>query len=179
MQHLEIDDLIVLLLGAPTSNPALSDRINGITRLEKLIFLVERESSFKELLAESADFEPYNFGPFSQTVYKAVGYLSSYGLITDTGIITSSTDDAWAQHAVIGIERDDPYATRNFILSEAGKRYYRALSEEIPQKLLDELAEFKNEFGSLPTRQLIRYVYRRYPDMTERSLIRDEIIGNG
>ena len=35
----EVDDAIVLLLGAPSDSLARHGRIDGITRLEKLIFL--------------------------------------------------------------------------------------------------------------------------------------------
>ena len=40
----EVDDAIVLILGAPTKAPALKDRLEGITRLEKLVFLLEKET---------------------------------------------------------------------------------------------------------------------------------------
>ena len=36
-------DLILLLLAAPTRWPQAQNRINGITRLEKLLFLIDQE----------------------------------------------------------------------------------------------------------------------------------------
>ena len=43
---------------------------------------------------------------------------------------------------------------------------------------LQELVErFKQRFATLPLRQLIRYVYQRYPDYTDKSLIRKDILG--
>ena len=62
----EVDDAIVLLLGAPSDSLPRHGRIDGITRLEKLIFLVEHETDLRTLLTEHADFEAYNFGPFSR-----------------------------------------------------------------------------------------------------------------
>ena len=176
MPDLEIDDTIVLLLGAPTKNPALQDRVSGVTRLEKLVFLIERETSLKDLLTEDADFIPYNFGPFSKTVYRAVDLLSGYGLVDDSPSIAANDEDSWEQTWVIGFETPDRYATRDFRLTKKGKRYYTVLSREIPESYIRELTAFKEQFGSLPLRQLVRYVYQRYPKMTERSLIRDEIL---
>ena len=171
MQELEIDDAIVLLLGAHTKIAALRDQIRGVTRLEKLVFLIDNETLFGELIKEDAEFRPYNFGPFSEVVYKAVGFLSSYGLIEDTGSSSENTEDSWEQIAVISIERPDPYVTRDFRLTGSGKKYYAALAKDIPANFIRELSDFKDQFGSIPLRQLIRYVYRRYPHVTEQSLI--------
>ena len=178
METLEIDDAIVLLLGAPTDNPTLRAQLSGVTRLEKLIFLVERETSLGELLNEDACFRPHNFGPFSEIVYRAVGYLSGYGLIEDTAVHSDSTEDSWEQIQAIGSERSDPYVTRDFRLTDVGLRYYEVLANNLEAALIRELSEFNDEFGSIPLRQLVRYVYRRYPEMTERSLIREEVLGN-
>lgn len=179
MSRLEIDDTIVLLLGAPTKIPSLNCRLSGVTRLEKLVFLIERETRLKDLLDEDTAFIPYNFGPFSAPVYKAVDSLVAYGLLDDSGTFAASDEDSWEQNWVIGVERPDRYTSRNFILTEKGQRYYDALLKEVPKKYITELARFKEHFGPIPLRQLVRYVYLRYPDMTDRSLIREEVLGNG
>ena len=53
----EIDDLIVLLLGATPDNA-----VKGITPLEKMIFVLERETPVGELLTEESEYQPYRFG---------------------------------------------------------------------------------------------------------------------
>lgn len=178
MSVLEIDDVIVLLLGSPTRIPALVGQISGITRLEKLIFLIENESSLDEIMSEKAEFSAYNFGPFSAAVYKAVDSLHGYELIEDSGSLTSNSEDSWEQVRVIGVDRSDPYATRDFRLTAKGKRYYDALCQEVPSKYVEELTRLKEQFGSIPLRQLVRYVYQRYPEMTEKSIIREDVLGN-
>jgi hypothetical protein len=175
---LEIDDAIVLLLGAPARVQPLVGRLQGITRLEKLIFLMERETSAKRWLTEEADFDPYNFGPFSSKVYQAVDMLGAAQIISDSGANSDSTDETWEQANVIGEARgSDPYVTRDFELTERGWRYYQALLKRLPDGALEELTEFKNRFASLPLRQLVRYVYQRYEEFTSRSLIKDDILG--
>lgn len=179
---IEIDDAIVLLLGArvPGTKPG---EIQGITRLEKLVFLLERETSSKNWLAEDANFEPYNFGPFSQKVYQAVDMLAAAQLIEDSSSPSTDVTDTWEQREGIGLDTgsagqaSDPYRTRDFKLTDRGWRYFEALTKELPGGSISELQQFKRQFGYLPLRQLIRYVYSRYEDFTTKSIIRDDILG--
>ena len=166
----------MLLLGAPGTPSKPRGRLEGVTRLEKLIFLIEKEWE-PTWLTEDAEFRADNFGPFSPKIYTAVGTLVAYGLLEDSGSLTSSTEDAWETTNIIGAPMADPYATRNFELTEKGLKYYDALIKELPENVESELASFKERFASLPLRQLIRYVYERHPKFTEESLIRDDILG--
>ncbi|MCY2953126.1 MAG: hypothetical protein NTU53_14275, partial [Planctomycetota bacterium] len=77
--QLDREDIILLLLEA---NERLLGKpsLNGITRLEKLIFLLEQETEF-EGVARFYVFKPYNFGPFSKEIYEAVEFLEGCELI--------------------------------------------------------------------------------------------------
>ena len=172
---IETDDLVVLLLGAPGPSEHSSGRIDGITRLEKLIFLIEKERR-PAWLTEDAGFVSHNFGPFSAKIYTAVDTLVAAGLLKDSGSLGESTEDAWETTNIIGSPPSDPYATRNFELTERGRRYYKALLQDLPQGVEQDLSEFKARFGGLPLRQLIRYVYERHPDFTDKSIIRDDVL---
>ncbi len=151
--------------------------MDGITRLEKLLFLLEQETPLGDQLSEKPDFESHNFGPFSSKIYQAVDTLAAAGLLEDSAGIASSTEDAWEAENLIGTNVSDPYATRNFSLTEKGRRYYKALIKELPSDTEVILEQFKERFGTLPLRQLIRYVYQRYPSYTDKSLIRRDILG--
>ncbi|GAA5230108.1 hypothetical protein [Arthrobacter cryoconiti] len=181
---IEIDDAIVLLLGTATHG-ATSGEIRGITRLEKLIFLLERETSSKDWLQQDAGFEAYNFGPFSQKIYQAVDTLAAAQLIEDSSSLAPDTMDSWEEREVIGPnsgspgDRINPYTTRDFHLTERGWRYFNALKQELTPEAMVELQNFKRQFAFLPLRQLIRYVYSRYEEFTTKSLIRDEVLGTG
>jgi hypothetical protein len=175
--ELEVDDAIVLLLGAPSKVSTLRNRVDGITRLEKLLFLLEHETPLGNQLSENPEFESHNFGPFSSKIYQAVDTLAAAGLIEDSAAIASSTDDAWEAEHLIGTSPSDPYATRNFSLTDKGRRYYKALVEELPSDTEATLERFKQRFAALPLRQLIRYVYQKYPGYTDKSLIRRDILG--
>lgn len=172
----EVDDVIVLLLGAPSKAPALQNRIEGVTRLEKLIFLLKQETPIGEQLTEDPEFESHKFGPFSAKVYQAVDVLVAFGLLQDSAELSPSTEDSWETEEVVGMVQADPYATRNFTLTERGRKYYGALIRDLPKGTESTLAGFKARFGTLPLPQLIRYVYKKYPEYTDKSLIRDEIL---
>jgi hypothetical protein len=171
---IETDDLVVLVLGAPGPPGQPSGRIEGITRLEKLIFLIEQEQK-PPWLDEDVGFESDKFGPFSSKIYEAVDTLSAAGLLEDSGSFAPSREeDAWEAEHIIGAQTQ--YATRNFELTDKGQRYYKALLGELPKSVEEELSEFKKRFAAVPLRQLIRYVYERYPSYTDKSIIRDDVL---
>jgi hypothetical protein len=175
----EVDDAIVLLLGAPANSPILQGRLPGITRLEKLVFLLERETPLGQRMTEPLDFIAHNFGPFSQKVYQGIEMLSSAGLVTDSAAVAATEEDSWESDEIIGDNPDTRYTTRDFELTNRGRQYYKAFLAELPDDTEAIVSEIKNRFGGLPLRQLIRYVYTRYPDLTERSLIKEQILGQG
>lgn len=172
----EVDDAIVLLLGTPSKSPALRGRLEGITRLEKLVFLLENETPLGGRLTESPEFVPHNFGPFSQKVYQAIELLSAAGLVNDSASIAVTKEDSWESDEIIGDEPEKLYTTRDFELTSRGRRYYDALLKELPPDTEQIVGDLKSRFGAMPLRQLIRYVYARYPPMTSKSLIKEKIL---
>jgi len=94
----------------------------------------------------------------------------------DSGSFATSSEDAWEAENIIGAATADPYATRNFELTEKGQRYYQALLRDLPEGVERDLSDFKRTFAALPLRQLVRYVYERHPDFTEKSIIKDDIL---
>ncbi len=173
----EVDDAIVLILGAPTKVPALKDRLEGVTRLEKLVFLLEKETEVGKLFTENPDFKPHDFGPFSENIYRAVEVLKFAGLLEETGRLAESPEDSWESANLI-LGDDAQYATRDFSLTEKGRRYYEALAADLGKDAVRAASRLKDQFGSLPLRQLIRYVYQRHGAFTTRSKIREQILGS-
>ena len=178
---IEIDDAVVLLLGAPSSDAALSGRLEGITRLGKLIFLLERETSLRAYLIDDPNFVAYNFGPFSPRIYQEVATLAAAGLLTDSLVAADDTGDSWERLSAIDAAEDvrpeDAYTTRNFALTELGRRYYDVLASQLPAAALEALARFKDRFAPLPLQQLERHMHENYPEYMKQTQVRDEILG--
>ena len=114
----EVDDAIVLLLGSDGGSPSLSGQIKGITRLEKLIFLLQKESTLGDIFTEDPDFHAHNFGPFSSLIYQAVETLEAANLIEQKNIYSGSNEDTWETVNIVG--DDAPYKSREFRLTERG-----------------------------------------------------------
>jgi uncharacterized protein len=171
---IETDDVIVLLLGAPGGKDPVG-HLEGVTRLEKMVFLLERETPVRSWVTETADFRSHKFGPFSARIYKALETLSAYDLLEDSALVSDSDEDRWETYNILGVDLDT-YTTRTFRLTERGSRYYAVLIELLPPNAEETLMQFKERFATLPLRQLIRYVYERYPEFTDRSEIRDEVL---
>lgn len=180
--NLDVDDVIVLLLGSPSDSPRLNSRIEGITRLEKMFFLFENEHPLGRGYQVDAQFIPHNFGPFSAEIYKAVEVLAAARLVNDSARLSRNDDDSWESENVIYNAEDIPdrYATRDIELTDRGQRYYRTLVSEMPPGTEDRLRVFKRQYGAMPLRQLIRYVYEKpeYQHYLENSIIREQVLGH-
>ena len=183
--RLDVDDVLVLLLGAPSEYPRLRDRVEGITRLEKMFFLLQHEGDLP--IPMDGGFVPHNFGPFSARIYQAIDVLAAAELIEDSANLARDGDDTWERENLIynnndlynGDELPDRFATRDFSLTERGRRYYKALLRELPPGVEARVSEFKTRFGRMPLRQLVRYVYEQpeYQMYLGRSIIKDEVLG--
>lgn len=176
--EVETDDVIVLLLGAP-GGPYERGFLPGITRLEKLVFLLERETPVARWLTETADFRSHRFGPFSAKVYRAVNVLRQAGMLEDSAARTDDTEERWEDINVVGLQDVDPYTERTFRLTDRGLKYYAALVQELGEREPEHaLKAFKDRYAQLPLTQLVRYVYKVYPEFTDKSEIRDRVLGS-
>jgi hypothetical protein len=181
---LDREDIILLLLEA---NERLlgSQSLNGATRLEKLIYLLREESSFERVAALFKPFVAHNFGPFSKEVYEAAEFLEGCDLIEITekaysyyAAVAESRLEEESDPAISEVEATDnsPQVSgveRRFSLTENGRKVARIWIEGLKARRPSDLVEVESiirRFGSLPLNQLIRYVYRRHPDMVANSI---------
>jgi hypothetical protein len=165
-------DLVLLLLAAPGSSDAASGRIDGITRLEKLLYLADRESNLPRQVDEPLQFVPYNYGPFSKAVYEAVDLLAEMRppLLREVRAVDGQTIDNETE-AGLGTGTTE-YVERRFILTEEGRLVSNLLAGEHPE-VMDLLTDVKKRYGGMTLNQLVHYVYTRYPEDTVNSVIRD------
>jgi uncharacterized protein len=167
-------DLVLLLLRAPgVSSTATQDRVEGITRLEKLLFLADQESDLPGKVEEAFRFVAYNYGPYSKQVYEAVDLLEEAELVREEKAIEGTPLDAM-EEAYVDVENVEG-VERRFFLTDKGRAVADLLARQHPD-MWAVLARVKREYGSLPLRQLIQYVYRRYPKYAEASLIRGQFL---
>lgn len=179
-------DLVLLMLGAPTEDPEQRNRCAGITRLEKLVYLLDSDSEFRNLAREPADefhFKPFHYGPYSKEVYDALDLLVAIGLVDERRIPSASSLDVAeelrelesVELGTLGPDREKPYVERTFELTEKGRYVSRLLADRVGPDAVAQVSAVKDDYGRLPLRQLLRRVYRDHPHMTTRSRIKDTL----
>ncbi len=138
--------------------------IHGITKLQKLLFLVEEETEFfKEYGDELAfEFTAHKMGPFSQHVYEEIRFLQQLKAI-ETEPMPGEPDD-------------EALTNKVFHISPKGEKIAVELSNRLEDKYDDELRKLVEEYNSMELRELLRYVYKEYPAFTTESEIKDEIL---
>lgn len=173
-EPLEAPDLILMLLAAEARGQVLGS-LRGITRLEKLLFLADQEEHVGQLVAAGFKFKAYDYGPYSKEVYEAVDVLEQAGLVTESRYQDEDAAADEMEEVSAGTDEREGLE-RRFSLTQDGRDVAGLLAREHP-KAATLLGAIKEKYGTLPLRQLIRYVYTKYPSYAEASVIRDEILG--
>lgn len=78
-------ELLVLLLYAPGTKGAEKEPIVGVTRLQKLLYLLKREYEIDKVSSNYFSFEPYKFGPYASQLYDDIAFLENLGFIRSRG----------------------------------------------------------------------------------------------
>ena len=171
---LHASDLILLLLDS-SADPSREGRLNGVTRLEKLLFLLDRETAALNLVADPFEWRPYNFGPYSKDVYEAVELLREAELLTEERRLRGETLDEMEEASVTMTDVEG--VERCFILTPHGRAVARLLARREPE-VAELVEQVGHQYGLMPLDQLIRYVYERYPEFAEKSLIKNDVFAS-
>ena len=166
-------DLVLLLLRAGGSAKGSAGRLDGITRLEKLLFLATEEESISDLVTEPFVFKPYHYGPYSKEIYEAVELLEEAGLLVDERFLGENQLDE-AEELALDVA-DEQGVERRFRLTEPGEKVADLLASRRPEAFR-KLTEVKERYGELSLKRLIRYVYSKYPEYAEQSVISESMI---
>ena len=181
-------DYLLLLLYLDNKKP-----IKGAIRLTKMMYLFEQE--IKPILKKSGidsenlpSFIAYNFGPFSKDLYEQIDFFTNIKFIKTKDIKAEEMGevDDWRGEWFDGV--GDPinmgYAMddskyMSYELEELGEKYVEnkililLTSEQI--KLLED---FKKKIVKTSSKNILRYVYTKYPKSAENSLIKKDILGD-
>ncbi|QIO25559.1 type II toxin-antitoxin system antitoxin SocA domain-containing protein [Haloarcula sp. JP-L23] len=143
------------------------DSIRGVTKLQKLLFLIEQETEFFEEYEEDIafNFAPYKMGPFSEMVYEELHFLLQMGAIEATPM-----DDG----PLAGVD-DDDLSNKEFSITPKGTKIASQLVEILEPKYQTELAEIVESYGDLSLSELLEVVYTSYPAFATESEIKDEL----
>jgi uncharacterized protein YwgA len=185
-------DLLLLLVGGVGTKESAG--LGGITRLQKLLFLLEKEEGLKPA-GNGFRFEPYKAGPYSSKLYDDLEFLENLGLL-ESEVTAEATEPEAAEvekeefdidrfdfnELVAGEppKRSDPdaYEERRFRLTAKGKqRLQNLLSNSEFKPVADSVRKIKSKYSSYSLNDLLYYVYTKYPEMTVESEIKDQVLG--
>ena len=182
----------MLLLYSPGVSEAENEPISGQTRLMKMIFLFDKELkkdfSKSNNVEDSAfpQFKAYDYGPYAPAVYADLEWLVNMEFVeafeAGSGEIAEEEKkefDYWSATGSADGDVDVEQIGKSFKLSERGMRFMKKMLPdwELTDTQWEILREFKSRCNEASLRALLRYVYNRYPEMTEKSRIKDEIFG--
>lgn len=132
--------------------------VSGATRFQKLAFLAQKETDLDELFQFRSD----KYGPFSPTLHSVLSKMEDRGWIKKQVETTSAGNEI-----------------HRFRLTQKGEQIARdwaSRDEDEVDKIFRQANEIKQDFNQMPMERLLRYVYKRYPEYTDKSEIADEIV---
>lgn len=143
------------------------ESIRGVTKIQKLLFLIEQETEFfTEYKDDIAfNFAPYKMGPFSEAVYEEIHFLLQLGAIEATPM----NDDPLA-----GVD-DNDLSNKEFSITPKGKKIASQLVDILEPEFQAEITELVETYGDLSLRELLEVVYSSYPGFAIKSEIKDEL----
>lgn len=181
-------DFLLLLLYLNEKSP-----IYGAIRLIKMMFLFNEEIS-KQLKTVGLEcstppkFYAYNYGPFSKDVYEQIELFKGIGFVKTTNINAKeemAEVDDWEEDTFVDemSQQDDVVLNRDgkymkYEIAATGSKYVEEkILCDISDAQKDLLTRFKLKIISQSPKQILKYVYKKYPQYTENSLIKDEVLG--
>ena len=183
-------DYLLVLLYLDNKKP-----IKSAVRLTKMMFLFNEEIAplLKSKGIDIQDlpkFQAYNYGPFSKDVYEQIELFQSINFLEVrnlNAIEEMDEADDWEETAFIDeiAEQEVEYESRRdgkymqYRLTGKGAEYVCAkIIPHLTKEQIELLLEYKKRIIHTPVKAILRYVYTKYPEMTDNSLIRDEVLKN-
>lgn len=157
----------------------LSGEIRGITKIQKLLFLIEKETRFGERYDDKItfDFKAYKMGPFSPKVYEEVELLLNIGALEKVEGEESASDSFEINQYTDNEEGSEGLSGKTFRITQKGQKIGKQLEGLLDDDEIKELRALVEEYNEMPLMQLLEYVYTSYPKMTSKSEIKEDVLG--
>lgn len=127
-------------------------QVDGITRLQKLVFLAQKE----ELDEDGGwyDFAPYKYGPYSEDLAHALELFEERGYVERKVETTRNGNEKYT-----------------YSLTDEGRIIVKQalLDESEDNRLFEAAKNVKDNHNREPIERVLRYVYNKYPAFAEKS----------
>jgi len=176
--------LLMLLLASEGFQGQKGEAIQGTTRLQKLLFLLEHEAKLVPGTGAGFEFTAWKFGPVSKELYDDLEKLENLGLLESEGVAMSSAteldeyglsfDDLMGEEET---QSKDNLEEKRYALTSAGLKWVQShIDPKRDKDILEKIRRIKTKYGALSLQDLLHYVYTKYPDMTTASEIKDKVL---
>ena len=175
-----VADLLIILLYAPEKPGRYNHPIDGITRLQKLVYLLREGRGPGELveMAKELEYRPYKMGPYAEGLQDTISQLVSADIIKTERLRYFLNDDDDPRQEDPDNEANVPkkcVESSRYCLTEFGEKIGAELWSSLGKRNQRELSKFKIFFAELSLRQLLIFVYENYPGMTSESEIKAQL----
>ena len=179
-------DVLMLLLYSEGDSGEIGEPIEGITRLDKIMYLLSQSPEFSQIVNKSYEFQADNFGPFAPELFDDIQALKQECIIGASERKTKNkieTVDEESVEKVFDEESDinvswKKYPVETYKLTDLGMKIAAQLYDNLtePQKM--KIKKIKKTFGEMSLKNLLYYVYSTAPTkMLEKSKIKKEVLG--
>jgi len=181
-------DILMLLLYSEGKTGKIGEPIEGITRLDKIMYILSQSKEFSPVVQENYEFQADNFGPFAPELFDDIQALKQECIIeTSSEKRTKNKIDTADEESVERVFEEEPdmqvswkkYPLETYKLTELGMRIAAQLYNNLTQSQREELKRVKGTFGEMSLKNLLYYVYSKAPSsMLEKSKIKKEVLGH-
>ena len=180
-------DVLIVLLYAKGSEGRVGEPVEGITRLDKVMYLLSESPEFCEAVNKGYTFEAHSFGPFAPEIFDDIAALKHEGIIRVVSAREPrnkiETVDEETVEQVFDQEKEAEkniswmaYPIERYELTDSGLQVGALLYKGLTEKQRMKLEEIKKMSGNMSLKSLLHYVYSKYPKMTEKSKIKGKIL---
>jgi len=138
------EELLILYLHLPSFEGKKTT--NPMQMMEGIFLICKEIEEFENLY----EFEPYLYGPCSFGVYSDLRQLITKGIIYE-----------YAQRV---------HCWSLYSLTSSGEKIAREIIQKIPEESLDKISDIKQTITKLSLTELLRLIYRKYPDYARKSI---------
>ena len=175
-------DLMVLLFYAKGTSEKQNEEIRGITRMEKLMYLLLKEGGFEDVLSKEITFNAYDFGPYSSEIYDILESLKEMGIVNVMEEQISNIQyiiDIYYAKAQGQIEETTGKMEIYSLSEDRGYKIAKHLQDLVQPEDIKRVEDVKAKYNTMKLNDLLKYVYKTYPDSAKKSKIIEEILGFG
>jgi len=180
-------DVLMLLLYAKGQSGENGEPIEGITRLDKIMYLLSQSNEFSKIVNKGYNFQADNFGPFAPELFDDIQALKQEGIIVGASERkTTNKIETVDEESVEKIFEDETdmkvswkkYCVETYKLTDLGMRIASQIYNNLTDSQKTELITIKKRFGQMSLKNLLYFVYSTAPsNMLEKSKIRKQVLG--